>query len=99
MPRSAPMPEPTISAVGVARPSAHGQAMTSTAMAARIASTGVAASGFTQGRKVAPQSSIGRRASGNSAQATRLARAMASTAGTKRPVMRSANSWIGTREP
>jgi hypothetical protein len=31
------MPEPTISAVGVARPSAQGQAMTSTAIIARIA--------------------------------------------------------------
>ena len=31
MPFSAPLPVPTMMAVGVARPSAHGQAMTSTA--------------------------------------------------------------------
>ena len=31
MPISAPLPVPTITAVGVARPMAHGQAMTSTA--------------------------------------------------------------------
>ncbi len=33
MPSSAPRPDATISAVGVARPSAHGQAMISTASA------------------------------------------------------------------
>ena len=37
-PFSAPMPLPTIKAVGVARPKAHGQAMTSTAMVADSAS-------------------------------------------------------------
>ena len=33
MPADAPLPTPTISAVGVARPSAHGHAITSTAVA------------------------------------------------------------------
>jgi hypothetical protein len=35
MPASAPLPTPTISAAGVAMPSAHGQAMMSTAMKER----------------------------------------------------------------
>ncbi len=38
MPSSAPRPLPTMMAVGVARPRAHGQAMISTATAARTAS-------------------------------------------------------------
>ena len=37
MPRSAPRPVPTMMAVGVARPSAHGQAMISTATAFTMA--------------------------------------------------------------
>ncbi len=43
MPSWAPRPVPTISAVGVARPSAHGQAMISTATAAVNAAAGPAA--------------------------------------------------------
>jgi hypothetical protein len=39
MPRRAPSPVPTITAVGVARPSASGQVMTTTVIAKRSAST------------------------------------------------------------
>ena len=42
MPCSAPRPLPTMIAAGVARPRAQGQAITSTAIAATIAATGVA---------------------------------------------------------
>ena len=55
MPRSAPMPVPTMMAVGVASPSAHGQAMTSTATAVdhRLDPLAVAA-GSGRGAKEAP---------------------------------------------
>jgi hypothetical protein len=43
MPRRAAWPVPTMIAVGVASPSAHGQAMSSTAMACARAVAGVAA--------------------------------------------------------
>ncbi len=46
MPFSAPIPLPTIKAVGVANPSAHGHAITSTATAANIASEKMLKSGF-----------------------------------------------------
>lgn len=43
IPSSAPRPVPTMMAVGVARPNAHGHAMISTATAAVIPATGLAA--------------------------------------------------------
>ena len=50
-PFSAPMPLPTINAVGVARPRAQGQAITRTATVAKIARVKGLKSGLTQGRK------------------------------------------------
>ncbi len=98
-PRSAPRPEPTMIAVGVAKPRAHGQAMTSTAIADSVANSSGVSVGSTQGRNVAPQSRIGRRSSANSSQTRKLATAITMTPGTKTPVTRSASSWIGTFDP
>ena len=77
-PWRAPRPTPTITAAGVARPSAHGQAITSTATACMMARS--------QSPLLAPT-------------ASRVATAMASTAGTKYPEITSASRWIGAFEP
>ncbi len=98
-PFSAPIPVPTISAVGVASPSAQGQAMTSTATAAKIASETVLRPGSTQGRNPEAHPATERSAPGNTSQATNVAAATARTVGTKIAVTRSANSWIGTLVP
>ena len=82
-PRSAPSPEPTISAVGVARPNAQGQAMTSTATAERMPTISGDNSGLTQGKKAAPQKRIGRSWSANASHKARLPRLITTTAGTK----------------
>ncbi|MNE29467.1 hypothetical protein D3C80_1229490 [compost metagenome] len=96
MPNSAPRPAPTISAVGVARPRAQGQAITSTATLDSSPTRPADSSASTQGSQVVPHSRRPRSDSPQSSQMARLARLMSSTTGTKRPVMRSANSWIGT---
>lgn len=76
MPDSAPFPTPTISAAGVAIPSAQGHAMMSTAMKASTA------------RGMSPAIH----------HATRLPKAMTTTAGTKCAVTRSAIRWIYAEE-
>ena len=55
MPSCAPRPVPTSSAVGVARPSAHGQAMISTATAAVKANVGAGAGGRARSRASPPR--------------------------------------------
>jgi hypothetical protein len=54
-PRSAPSPEPTMIAVGVARPSAQGQAMTSTATADRIRPSAAKARGSPRAGRSRPR--------------------------------------------
>ncbi len=98
MPFSAPMPLPTISAVGVARPRAQGQAMTSTATIETMARVITPTLAFTQGRKV-PASTSGCITPGKKTQASKVSRAIPMTTGTKTPVTRSANSWMGTFDP
>ena len=98
IPCSAPMPLPTIRAVGVARPRAQGQAMTSTATVDTMASVATPRSGFTHGRKVPPMTREAI-AFGRTSQAVRVSRAMAMTTGTKMAVTRSAKAWMGTFEP
>ena len=58
IPRSAPLPLPTIKAVGVPKPNAQGQEMTSTAVAVIKANVSGFASGLTHGRKVEAHSII-----------------------------------------
>ena len=83
IPFSAPIPLPTIKAVGVARPKAHGQAITRTATAAKIARVIVLKPGLTQGKNKLAHTATCPRASGNKNQETKLAQAIISTAGTK----------------
>ena len=98
MPFSAPLPLPTINAVGVAKPRAQGQAMTSTDTIDTIANVSTPRSGFTQGRKVPALTSVFIK-TGKTTQARTVNAAMAITIGTKTPVTLSANSWMGTLEP
>ncbi len=86
-------------AVGVANPSAQGQAMTSTAIADSVAISSGVKVGSIQGRNVAPQSRIGRSSSANSSHTKKLATLRSMTPGTKTLVTRSASSWMGTFEP
>ncbi len=86
-------------AVGVASPSAQGQAMTRTAIADRVAVSKGVKAGSTQGKKVAPHARTGRSSSANSSHIRKLAALITMTAGTKTLVTRSASSWIGTFEP
>ena len=87
MPILAPRPVPTITAVGVARPSAHGHAMTSTVTANKNAN------------KKSPSRSVHELGSASSVAAQNHAIhatvAMATTPGTKTPLTRSAYAWIG----
>ena len=95
MPCSAPRPEPTIRAVGVARPRAHGQAMTSTAIPAKMARDKIFWDGFTQGTKEDERCIMDMKREGNVSQRITVARAITRTEGTKNAVTLSANSWIG----
>src|SRR3972149_205678 len=99
MPCSAPRPEPTINAVGVARPRAHGHAITRTAIPAKIARDRIFRDGFTQGTKEDARCMMDRKKEGNTSQRRTVARAIPRTEGTKNAVTLSANSWIGTLEP
>ncbi len=81
MPSSAALPVPTITAVGVARPRAHGQAMIRTATVVPIARTSRSLSGP------------------NVIQATNVASAARSTAGTNHAETRSASRCMGALEP
>mmetsp|Transcript_42724 Transcript_42724/g.134807 ORF Transcript_42724/g.134807 Transcript_42724/m.134807 type:complete len:228 (+) Transcript_42724:999-1682(+) len=85
MPRSAPTPVPTITAVGVASPIAHGQAMTSTAQPNMKASDEARCHPCIDR---SGSSSSERRA----AQLAHVRRASATTAGTKTDEMRSAKA-------
>lgn len=98
MPRSAPMALPTMRAVGVARPSAQGQAMTRTATVEMMARVTVPRFGFTQGRN-APAATRLRIRPGKASHASRVRSAIPSTTGTKTAVTRSAKAWMGTLEP
>ena len=99
MPFWAPMPLPTISAVGVARPSAHGQAITITATPAKTASESAERSGRTHGSTPCVRPATCRSAPGKTSHAAKVSSASAITTGTKKAVTRSANACIGTREP
>ncbi len=86
MPICAATPVPTMTAVGVARPRAQGQAMTSTAMPNSSANRkGVWPSGSQAAGKapVAPAAN----------QATQVSSAAAMTSGTNSEAMRSAKAW------
>ena len=85
-----------MSAVGVASPSAHGHAITSTATAAESASESRPSSGFTHGRKPDAQRAASENTPGRANQPAKAASATTRIAGTKTAVTRSANSWIGT---
>ena len=80
MPSSAALPVPTMTAVGVARPSAHGQAMMRTATAVPIASTRARSSGpnASQPRNVA--SAATRTAGTNQAETRSASRCMGARA-------------------
>ena len=96
IPFSAPLPLPTINAVGVANPNAHGQAITNTATAEKIAIVEFVTSKFTQGKKSTNRAVPLRIISGNTLQAKKVKIAKAKTVGTKMAVTRSANACIGT---
>ena len=84
MPSSAPFPVATMTAVGTARPMAHGHAMISTATAAVKARTAGAVTPLTL-----PATN----------QTTNVAIASDITTGTKMPLTRSARPWMGARVP
>src|SRR5258708_29468802 len=93
MPCSAPLPVPTMMAVGVARPNAHGQATTRTATAATMAiiqglleAAMVAA--FVDALLTLP----------TMAQPSNVSEAITRTIGTQMPEMVSAKRWLGAVE-
>mmetsp|Transcript_495 Transcript_495/g.1508 ORF Transcript_495/g.1508 Transcript_495/m.1508 type:complete len:264 (-) Transcript_495:867-1658(-) len=87
-PCSAPTPVATMTAVGVARPSAHGQAMTSTLMAnSRAKRKGDSAGGTHEGGTSCDEVSV--------THTMKSMRAMATTVGTKSAEMRSAKACMG----
>ena len=96
IPFSAPFPLPTISAVGVASPNAHGQAMTSTATAAKRAIVVPETSGLIQGKKFRKNCVPIRIKSGAIIHNEKVTIASANTIGTKTAVTRSAKAWMGT---
>ncbi len=93
------MPLPTMRAVGVARPRAQGQAMTSTATVAPIARATGPSPGLTQGSTEAAAITTRPSTVGKASHASSVRAATTSTAGTKTAVTRSANSCTGTRVP
>ena len=99
MPMRAPIPLPTIRAVGVASPRAHGQAITITATAAKTASESWVTSGShsTHGRNPSAQAAKARSGPGKTSQSAKVSSASPTTAGTKKEVTLSANACTGTR--
>jgi len=98
-PCCAPRPLPTIKAVGVARPRAHGHATTSTEIVAASARVKFEACGSTQGSVPCAATRIPRRASPDPSHRAAVRMAMPITTGTKTAVTWSAKAWIGTRVP
>ncbi len=98
-PFSAPMPLPTIRAVGVASPSAQGHAITSTAIMAARASVTAPSVGSTHGSTRLAARRTARNGPGMTSHMVSVKPAMTSTVGTKIPVTLSANSWMGTLVP
>jgi len=93
------MPLPTINAVGVASPSAQGQAMTSTETVLISASVKRPNPGSTQGKKRLTHTVMGRSAPGKRNQAKKVSSATPTMIGTKTAVTRSAKAWMGTLVP
>mmetsp|Transcript_26091 Transcript_26091/g.77834 ORF Transcript_26091/g.77834 Transcript_26091/m.77834 type:complete len:267 (+) Transcript_26091:989-1789(+) len=95
MPCAAPTPPATMTAVGVARPSAHGQAITRTAQPNMKASSWSSSTWrvpiglvvLPSGRGMAPTAPV-------MAHAAQVATAMPMTTGTNTAEMRSAKAWI-----
>ncbi len=83
IPCSAPMPVPTIRAVGVARPRAHGQAITRVATKAEMASIATGWVESTHGRMGSTSLVTVTMASGAMSQRANVARDITITAGTK----------------
>ncbi len=80
-PSSAPLPLPTMMAVGVASPRAQGQEITSTAMVAKMARLITGSSVVVQGKL--KNSTTGIKKSGKSIHITKAELAIRITAGTK----------------
>ncbi len=93
MPCSAPFPVPTMIAVGVASPNAHGQATTSTATAAMMA--------MIQGllAPCMPPDALAAPTLPTIVQVMKVRAAITSTTGTKMPAIVSARRWIGAFDP
>mmetsp|Transcript_4217 Transcript_4217/g.11656 ORF Transcript_4217/g.11656 Transcript_4217/m.11656 type:complete len:444 (-) Transcript_4217:906-2237(-) len=96
IPHRAPTPLPTMTAVGVARPRAHGQAMTSTEMEKRRGRVQSLNPSWAYGQ-VTLTSSIAPELS-RAAHTTKVRADMHRTAGTNLAAMRSATSWMGALE-